>query len=112
MSGISQKIQQYKDIFNQKIDSINQKKEEILSKVTEYKSKIDEIETDMITSAKEKANQKKIYLEKINLTIHQANEYVDSKKQQAQEWIDDKIQQLVLNGDSLDKLDKNTIASF
>ena len=84
----------------------------MLSKVEEYKKKIDDVEKDVILSAKEKQNQKKIYLEKISQTIHQANEYAESKKQQAQEWIDSKIQQLILNGDSLDKLDKDTIASF
>nr|DAS53554.1 MAG TPA: hypothetical protein [Caudoviricetes sp.] len=84
----------------------------MLSKVEEYKKKMDDIEKDIILSTKEKNIQKKIYLEKIHITIHQANEYAESKKQQAQEWIDNKIQQLVLNGDSLDKLDKDTIASF
>ena len=84
----------------------------MLSKVEEYKKKMDDIEKDIILSTKEKNIQKKIYLEKIHITIHQANEYAESKKQQAQEWIDTKIQQLVLNGDSLDKLDKDTIASF
>ena len=112
MSNLSQKIQQYKDTFNQKIESIVKKKEEMLSKVEEYKKKMDDIEKDIILSTKEKNIQKKIYLEKIHITIHQANEYAESKKQQAQEWIDAKIQQLVLNGDSLDKLDKDTIASF
>ena len=84
----------------------------MLSKTEEYKSKIDEIEKNTILSIKEKQNQKKIYLEKISQTIRQANEYAESKKQQAQEWIDSKIQQLILNGDSLEQLDKNTIARF
>ncbi len=72
---------------------------------------MDDIEKDIIYPPKKSNIQRKYSLE--NTYNYTSGQWVCwIQETTSTRGIDNKIQQLVLNGDSLDKLDKDTIASF
>ena len=105
-------ISELKNIYQQKLDKVLSKKQQYLDKVEYYKEKIDNIEREYKEgkfSNKEKNTKIKQYQDKIALSIQQANEYLETKKQQLQDWLDSKINGYTENEKSLQNIQKQSL---
>ena len=108
-------ISELKNIYQQKLDKVLSKKQQYLDKVEYYKDKIDNIEREYKEgkfSVKEKNTKIKQYQDKIALSIQQANEYLETKKQQLQDWLDSKIKGYTENEKSLQNIQKQSLENF
>lgn len=108
-------ISELKKIYQQKLDKVLSKKQQYLDKVEYYKDKIDNIEREYKEgkfSDKEKNTKIKQYQDKITLSIQQANEYLETKKQQLQDWLDSKIKGYTENEKSLQNIQKQSLENF
>jgi hypothetical protein len=114
-------ISELKNIYQQKLDKVLSKKQQYLDKVEYYKDKIEDLEKSYLKkdklggtniSEKEKNTKIKQYQDKIALSIQQANEYLETKKQQLQDWLDSKINGYVENEKSLQNIQKQSLENF